>query len=157
MEAGQPMFREVIPMPALAVRVQLATADLGQLLPEVDRVQALAERRGITLPGPVFLRHFHQDVYRSDVEIGLFLSEAVEGEGDIYPLRLPTGHVATLLFRGRFSDVPEAAAELTRWAEALGRRTQGPVFEILVGAPDDAEDTAVPETLLILPLESDLD
>lgn len=150
-------LRPLVPRPALATRRTLPTEELSLLTEALDRVVDVATLRGLDAPGPIYLRHFHQDALTSDVEIGIFVEEAVEGHGDVYPVALPTGHAATVLYRGPFAHLPEAVLALRHWAEGLGRPVRGPAFEILCLSPPWAEDPDDSEALVILPLAAELD
>jgi len=105
--------------PYVAIRAQVTMQTIGTVLPGLHpRVYAWLGERGIAPAGPPFWKYNVVDMDRGlEVEVGVPVAEAVDGDGQVLAGVLAPGRYATLRFTGHPDGLAGATAALFKWAD----------------------------------------
>jgi effector-binding domain-containing protein len=108
--------------PYVAIRARVTMRTLGTVLPELHpRVFAWLGERGIAPAGAPFWKYNLIDMDRElEVEVGVPVTAAVDGDGQVLAGVLPAGRYATLGYTGHPSGLADATASLLQWAQDEG-------------------------------------
>lgn len=148
------------PQPALAVRVQVAPAELGDAIARhVPALLRHAARQRAGLAGPPFVRYHARAGGAVDVDIGLPVDRAVAGDAErgIAAIELPAGPAIAVDHVGSFDRLPRAHAALAQWARARGHAVAGPAWEIYLTDPRTEKDPARWRARVFLPLTEEVE
>jgi effector-binding domain-containing protein len=105
--------------PYAAIRAQVTMRTLGTVLPALHpRVFAWLGERGIPPAGAPFWKYNAIDMDRGlEVEVGVPVAAAVDGDDQVLAGVLPPGRYATLRYTGHPDGLLGATASLLKWAE----------------------------------------
>jgi effector-binding domain-containing protein len=105
--------------PYVAIRAQVTMQTLGTILPELHpRVYAWLGERGIAPVGAPFWKYNVVDMDRGlEVEVGVPVAVAVDGDDQVLGDVLAPGRYATLRYTGHPDGLAAATAALFKWAE----------------------------------------
>jgi effector-binding domain-containing protein len=78
---------------------------------------------------------------RPDVEVGVLVSGAFQGQGGVIPSALPSGEVATATHRGDYAELGVTHDAVREYAAAHGRELAGPCWEIYGHARPDPNES----------------
>jgi effector-binding domain-containing protein len=107
--------------PYVAIRAQVSMAELGALAARTGEVFAWLEARGLAAAGPPFLKYNVIDMTRQlEVEAGVPVAAAVDGDGEVVSGVLPAGRYATVTHVGHPSELLGATKALLDWAASQG-------------------------------------
>jgi effector-binding domain-containing protein len=108
--------------PYVAIRTRVTMRTLGTVLPELHpRVFAWLGERGIAPAGAPFWKYNLIDMDRElEVEVGVPVAAAVDGDEQVLADVLPAGRYATLRYTGHPSGLADATASLLQWAQDEG-------------------------------------
>jgi effector-binding domain-containing protein len=145
--------------PYVAVVAEVTMAGLGALGERLGEVFAWLGARGRAPAGAPFFRYRVIDMARKlEVEAGVPVDAAVEGDGDVVSGVLPAGRYATLTHVGPPSELPQATGLLLDWAAGQGlawdmspdgdRERWGSRLEIYLTDPSEQPDMTKWETQL---------
>jgi len=147
--------------PQLVVAVKFHTK-LSQITTDISAgfstlVQGLG-RTGITPIGtPMILYHHVIDQEsEGDVEIAIPIENAFVDDGDVRGRELEGGTMATVLHRGRYTEIAPAYHSLTQWVSENGYEIVGPTREIYLNDPQRVAQTEL-MTRLEFPVRSGAD
>jgi effector-binding domain-containing protein len=117
---AQVIERAAQPYVAIGTRVTMRT--LGTVLPELHpRVFAWLSERGIAPAGAPFWKYNLIDMDRElEVEVGVPVAAAVDGDEQVLAGVLPAGRYAALRYTGHPSGLADATASLLQWAQDEG-------------------------------------
>ncbi|QFG25070.1 GyrI-like domain-containing protein [Actinomadura sp. WMMB 499] len=104
------------------IRIAVTFAEWGSANALVAEVYGWLAQRG-TVPGggPVYRYRTVGDAERPfDLEVGVPVAEAVEGDGRVHAGSLPAGTYAVLLHEGHPDGLGKAHAALQEWAGEMG-------------------------------------
>jgi len=130
-------------------RLELSTAigkGLGKAFPYAMRI-------GLAIAGRPLTRYLSTGPGLYEIEVGMPVSPAGPGEGDVQAGSLPGGPVAVAVHAGPYDQLTEAYAALERWIEANGFRIGGAPWESYITDPADHPDPADWRTEVYWPLE----
>jgi effector-binding domain-containing protein len=104
--------------PYVAIRAQVTMQTLGTVLPGLHpRVYGWLGERGIAPAGPPFWKYNVVDMDRGlEVEVGVPVAVAVDGDDDVLAGVLPPGRYATVRYTGHPDGLAGATAALFEWA-----------------------------------------
>jgi effector-binding domain-containing protein len=138
--------------PYVAIRSQIAVQDFPATIREsIDQTYAWLGQHGIEGTGAPFVRYhlINSDMTLMDVEIGVPVASAVQGNGRVQSGVLPAGRYASLIYTDVTQGVPANAA-LLDWGNKQGLKwdqwdtPQGDAFggryEIFLSGPQDDPD-----------------
>jgi effector-binding domain-containing protein len=129
--------------PMAAVRRRVQVGEIGAAWrPALDLVWAFLRRNeGLRTDGHnIFLyRHPAQPGDPMEVDFGVEVSRAFEGEGEVIATSTPAGQVASTLHLGRIERIGEAHRAIDAWGTSHGREFGGWSWEIY-GDPGDDPD-----------------
>lgn len=106
----------------VGVRDRVTLDDMGTKVPPLfGEVCGWVGSRGIPFAAPPFLRFHVIDMERSlEIEVGVPVATAQEGDGRIQPGVLPAGQYVSLIYQGQPGSRIGANAALQKWAEEQG-------------------------------------
>lgn len=103
--------------PYVGIAGQVAMASLGSVADRIPEIFGWLGARGIAPAGPPFFRYNVIDMERQlEVEAGVPVASAVDGDANVQPGTLPAGRYATLLHVGAPPTLQAATAALLAWA-----------------------------------------
>ena len=107
--------------PYVAIRGRVSMAGLGPFAVRTGEVFAWLGARGLAPAGPPILKYDVIDMARQlEVEAGVPVAAAVDGDGEVFSGVLPAGRYATLTHVGHPSELAGATGVLLDWAAAQG-------------------------------------
>jgi effector-binding domain-containing protein len=107
--------------PYVAITARVAMSGLPGLGARLGEVFGWLGARGLPPAGPAFFRYDVIDMARElEMEAGVPVAAAVEGDGHVVSGVLPAGRYATLTHVGHPSELFEATGTLLDWAAAQG-------------------------------------
>jgi effector-binding domain-containing protein len=107
--------------PYVAIRARVTMAELGGLAGRHPEVFGWLAVRGVAPAGAPFFKYNFIDMTRElEVEAGVPVAAAVDGEGEIVSGVLPAGRYATLTYQGHPSELVGATKSLLDWAAGQG-------------------------------------
>jgi effector-binding domain-containing protein len=120
--AEQPEIVERGVQPYVAIRQFVTMQTLGMVLPQVHpEVFAWLGARGIAPAGAPFWKYNVVDMDRQlDVEVGVPVAVAADGDDRVLAGVLPAGRYATLRHIGHPDGLADATASLLSWAAQQG-------------------------------------
>jgi effector-binding domain-containing protein len=105
--------------PYVAIRARVTPAGLSALADRLPEVFGWLGGRGLVPDGAPFFKYNVIDMMRElEVEAGVPVAEAVDGDGQVVSGVLPAGRYATLTHVGHPSELVAATARLQDWAAA---------------------------------------
>lgn len=143
--------------PTLVRRCTTPAAEIGAcFLAELPRVLDVALARSAGIAGPPFIRYFAVTDDACDIEIGLPVAKAVEGDtspgAGVLAGELPAAAIARTIHVGDYARLGEAHEALRAWAVANGRTPSGAIQEHYVSDPSEGDDPAHWRTEVCLPM-----
>jgi effector-binding domain-containing protein len=109
--------------PYMAIRARATMAELGGLGARFGEVFAWLDARGLAPAGAPFFRYNAIDMMRQlQIDVGVPVAAAVDGDGHVVPGVLPAGRYATLTHVGPPGELAGATKTLLDWADAQGLR-----------------------------------
>jgi effector-binding domain-containing protein len=107
--------------PYVAIRARLPHAELGALGARFGEVFAWLGARGLAPAGPPFFRYDVIDMMGElQVEAGVPVAAAVDGDAQVSSGVLPSGRYATLTYVGHPSELVGVNGALLDWAAGQG-------------------------------------
>ena len=107
--------------PYVAIRARVPHAELDGLGARFGEVFAWLGARGLTPAGAPFFRYNVIDMARElEVDAGVPVAAAVDGDGHVVSGALPAGRYATLTHVGHPSELVGVTGSLLDWAAAQG-------------------------------------
>lgn len=107
--------------PYAGISAWVTMATIGSVADRIPEIFGWLGTRGIAAAGPPFFRYHIVDMERQlQVEAGVPVASAVDGDGDIRAGTLPAGRFAVLTHTGAPDTLMAATAELLEWAQARG-------------------------------------
>ena len=120
--------------PYAAIRTRVPMAELGAFAACIGEVFAWLGARGVAPAGAPFFKYNAIDMMRElEVEAGVPVAAAVDGDADVLSGVLPAGRYATVTHVGHPDKLVEATKALLDWAAGLGLKWD-------VSAGDDGEE-----------------
>jgi effector-binding domain-containing protein len=145
--------RRVGAQPVLCMRGTTTVAGIPQILHRfLPQVWRHAASKGLEPAGPPYTRYWKIEGAEVEIEAGLPVTQAVEGEGEVLAYALPAGEVAATDHYGAYEGLPQAGAALERWAAENGREAAGPRWEIYWTDPTTAPQEEW-RTEVVMPLK----
>jgi effector-binding domain-containing protein len=125
-------LRRAAPRTIAAIRARLAPSQVPVSFKRyLDRVYA-ARASGMPLDGQnIFVyRDAADEPGQLDVEFGVGITAPAAAAGDVRPVELPGGEVATTTHRGSYTGLGAAHAAVREWCQAHSRSLAGPRWEV---------------------------
>jgi effector-binding domain-containing protein len=109
--------------PYVAIRAHVTMAELGGLGARLGEVFGWLDARGLAPAGAPFFRYNVIDMERElEVDAGVPVAAAVDGDGQVVADLLPAGRYATVTHVGHPSELLGATKALLDWAAEQGLR-----------------------------------
>jgi effector-binding domain-containing protein len=123
-------LQQLEPQPVLSIRQTIKVADLSNTMGDaIPAVLGYLQQTGAQAAGPIFVRYHTFGDTETDLEIGIPVVAAAEGEGRIAPNSLPGGPAVTVWHVGAHDRLGEAYARLQTWPKEHDREPDGPPWE----------------------------
>lgn len=107
--------------PYVAIRARVSMAELGGLGARLGEVYGWLGARGLAPAGAPFFRYNVIDMMRElEVDAGVPVAAAVDGDGQVVSAVLPAGRYATLTHVGDPSELLGVTKALLDWAAGQG-------------------------------------
>jgi effector-binding domain-containing protein len=153
-ETADVQLEEIKPQPAMSIRFRAKPKELGPKFGKsMGVLYTYVYSHGGEVIGPPFGRYHDMDDESFDVEAGVPVAKVIAGNDQVKQSELPGGEVATLLYRGPYTELGESHDTLKAWAESKGREAAGGSWEVYLIGPSQESDPAKYETKLYLPLK----
>jgi AraC family transcriptional regulator len=135
--------QELTPQPILFVRLRAARHELSTAIGQgLGKAYPLALSSGAAVVGRPFTRYLSTGPGLFDIEVGMPVSGAPAGQGDVEAGALPGGPVAVAMHGGSYEQLGETYAALERWIEQNGHTTAGAPWESYITDPTEHPDPA---------------
>jgi AraC family transcriptional regulator len=138
--------------PTMTIRttttMQGIQATLGDVLPAV---WGYLQAKGVHPVGPPFVRYFGVEG-QIDLEGGLPVASAVEGEGRIRASELPGGEALSALHIGSYDRMRETYQAMEAWMREHGVRSGGAPWEVYLTDPGEVQDPSQWKTQIVWPI-----
>ena len=119
--------------PYVAVRARVTMAEIAAFVPRVGEVFGWLDSHGLAPAGPPFFKYNVIDMARElEMEAGVPVPAAVDGDDQVVAGVLPAGRYATLIHVGHPSELMAATKTLLDWAAE-----QGLTWDVTPGADGD--------------------
>ena len=130
--------RELAAQPIVFVRLRAGRHELSSAIAEgLGKAFPYSQRGGLAIAGRPFTRYLSTGPGLFSIEVGVPVSTAATGEGDVEAGALPGGAVAVALHGGAYDQLQESYVALQRWIEANGYRVGGAPWESYITDPAD--------------------
>jgi effector-binding domain-containing protein len=107
--------------PYAAIKARVTMSELGGLGARLGEVFAWLGARGVAPAGPPFFKYNVIDMMRElEVEAGVPVAAAVDGDADVLSGVLPAGRYATVTHVGHPDKLVDATKALLDWAAGMG-------------------------------------
>lgn len=157
----QPQFEQRNEQPYVALRTIVSMQEIGTKVPPlIPRVYSWLGEKGAQPAGALFFRYLRMEDGQLDLEIGVPVQRALDGDGEIGSATFPAGKYAVTRYRGPYDGLPKAWNAFEQWREEAGVHEMGQVTpdgavrgaraEHYVVGPDDVQDPQQWETELVL-------
>jgi effector-binding domain-containing protein len=118
------------PQPVLSVRQTVPLAELTTAQGESLReLWDLLRTRGVAPAGPPFVRYHALRDAETDVELGVPVADAVDGQGRVTGGLLPGGRAVVTVHLGAHDRLGDAYKRIEAWLAAHGQ-PDGPAWEV---------------------------
>jgi effector-binding domain-containing protein len=147
--------RELTSQAALVIRRRIKQSEIAATLGEIlPKVFTHAQKSGIPLAGPPFVRYLEMGRGLMSIEGGMPIATPAPGEGEIEATELPAGPAAVAVHAGAYDQLGETHSAVQAWIEASGLKAAGPPWEVYTTDPGEHPDPADWRTDVIWPLEA---
>ena len=159
---SEPVFEKRDAQPYVAIRADVDMKEIGTTAPPlIQRVYEWLNKQGHTPDGPLFFRYIRMyEGRRLDLEVGVPVMEALDGDDEVKPGTFPAGRYAVARYQGAYEGLPKAWNAFEEWREESGTAEKVQVAEdgtrrgaraerYIVG-PNDNPDPEKWETELVL-------
>ncbi|MBM7775856.1 effector-binding domain-containing protein [Actinokineospora baliensis] len=116
----QPAIETRPEQPYVSLRTQASLAEWGRVNALIGEVYGWITERDIAPAGALFYRYHSVAEDVIDVEVGVPVPTAVEGDGRVVAGSKPAGRYAVLMHEGHPDRIRETFAALDAWAEETG-------------------------------------
>ena len=139
--------------PILAIRTSSTMDKLEEIMGSLfGEVYGYIQQRGQQPAGMPFSRYHSMDGDTVDLECGMPVASAIEGEGRVQAGELPAGTVATVTHMGAYDNLPQTWSALTEWIGSQGLQPAGAPWEIYVTDPGAEPDQSKWRTDIFFPV-----
>ena len=145
--------KEQSAQPTLSIRTRTPVQNLPQVMGKAYGAiaQYLGELGQYPMGAP-YAAYYNKDMQDLDVEMGMPVSTAVEGRGEIQASEIPAGKVATCLHVGPYSAVEPAYNALAEFIKENGYEGTGVAYEMYLNDPTETPEEEL-QTLVGLALK----
>lgn len=125
------------PQPTLSVRVTVRGDEIAATLMDIlPRVVAYAGENTAGMPFAIWHGVLGSPPSQEfDMEAGVPVSLALQGEGDIRASELPGGSILQVTYRGTYDGMTDAYHELMQWMELEELHSSGPPWDWYLDDP----------------------
>ena len=116
-----PQITERAEQPYVALKAQVTMQNISAIADRIPEVFGWLAAHGVTPAGAPFLKYNVIDMARQlEIEAGVPVAAAVDGDASVLPCVLPAGRYATMIYAGHPAKLVDATAELLAWASREG-------------------------------------
>ena len=141
------------PIHAAAIRLYIPRDKMAeQLPPALDELAAALEQQHLAPAGPWFAHHVNLPETHFHFDCCIPVPSPTAPIGRVEPRALPAITVARTLYRGPYTQLPQAWGEFRAWTIAQNLPTDNQVIERYTVNPGDTLDPNELQTVLVWPL-----
>lgn len=153
MSEPSPELVELEPQPAIAVRGEVAIADMPRFFEQAFHAAwNAAESAGVEIVGPPFGYYPEMPGETVVIEAGFPVSKPMEAVDDVHPLELPGGRAVHVVHVGPFETMEQTYAELDVWMKDQDLHPATGMWESYLSDPATEPDPAKWRTRIIWPV-----
>ena len=135
--------RELAAQPMLFVRARAARHEISTAIGQcLGKAYPYALSSGQAIAGRPFTRYLSAGPGLFTMEVGVPISAAAPGEGDVEAGSLPGGPAVVGVHAGPYDQLGETYAAMERWIEANDLKADGPPWEAYITDPAEHPDPA---------------
>jgi AraC family transcriptional regulator len=145
--------RELAAQPILFVRARVGRHEISTAIGQcLGKAYPYALSSGQAIAGRPFTRYLSAGPGLFTMEIGVPISAAAPGEGDVKAGSLPGGPTIVAVHAGSYDQLSETYAAMERWIETNGLKAVGPPWESYITDPAEHPDPATWRTEIYWPV-----
>jgi AraC family transcriptional regulator len=146
--------RELTPQPFLFVQTKAGRHEIAKAIAEsLGKAFPYVMQKGLPIAGRPTARYLTAGPGLFDMQIGVPIATASQGEGEVQAGELPGGATAVGVHAGSYDSLSETYAAMERWMESNGYRPGRGPWESYVTDPGDFPDVKDWRTEVYWPLE----
>ena len=117
-----PKLEERVAQPYAGIRTVVAMSELPTVIPQLhSEIYGWLKKREIEPYGPPLIRYLVIDMAgKLDIELGVPVQEAINGDGRVAASVLPAGQYASLIYIGDYAELMDANRVLIEWGAKNG-------------------------------------
>jgi effector-binding domain-containing protein len=132
---------ELIPKPALSIRVRTAAQDLPQIFASgLKKIREYMQEGQQQAAGDPYAKYFNLDARNLDVEFGIPVSGSFSGRDNIQGSDTPAGKCVTCLHIGPYNETEPSYYALTQWIKDNGYESAGIAYEVYLNDPENTPE-----------------
>jgi len=148
-----PELEEMGPHPAAVMRETVPLRDLPSFFARAfGAVAAAVASQGVELVGEPFAFYFGAPTDVVEVAAGFQVSGAVEPSGEVVPMELPGGRVATTVHVGPYDSMEKTYAQMHTWMAAEDLTPADHMWEVYLSDPSTEPDPSTWRTRIVWPV-----
>ena len=137
----------------VGIRVQTTMAKIGEGMGQLlGEVFGYVQGKGVAPAGMPFTIYHSMEGDDLDMECGVPVATAIEGEGRVQAGQLPAGKVATVTHMGPYDDLKTTWGALMGWIESEGLQPAGVPWESYFTDPGEEPDQSKWRTDIFFPV-----
>ncbi|MEN6615243.1 MAG: GyrI-like domain-containing protein [Syntrophorhabdus sp.] len=142
------------PQPAISLRSRPTHDEFPEVFESsFARLIAYLEQIGEELAGPPFAVYYDILLEDLDVEMGLPITKAVPGDGEIICREIGIDNAASTVHTGPYEDIEAAYDALTDWMVDNGYEPTGVAFEFYLNDPGTTSPEDL-QTVIFMPIQN---
>jgi effector-binding domain-containing protein len=145
--------RQVAPRPTLVSRGTTVPSGIGATYQRLmSAVRSHLASSGVEPDGPAFARYLEYRADYVDMEVGVPVTIAAEGSGEVSAGELPGGWVVSTWHVGAYTKLGAAYQAVQEHLAAHGLEAAGAPWEVYERGPAEDEDSATWRTEVVQPV-----
>lgn len=120
----------------ISIRTKTPVENLPNILGKAyQKITEYLSEIGEEPSGAPFAAYYNMDMQDLDVEVGILVSKALPGKGEISPGKIPAGRHAVTLHVGPYNKIEPAYNALMEWVKEKGFTPTGVAYEFYWNDP----------------------
>ena len=146
-------IKEAQPQPVVSIRVTTSMAEISSVMGQLyGEVFGYLGSIGVAPAGAPFARYHSVTQDAVDMDVGVAVTQSVEGKGRIAACELAGGRLAVTWHVGPYDTIAGAYEALQAWMAEQGVQPAGPSWEVYWTDPQQVPDPSQWRTEVIWPI-----